>query len=694
MMKPGYLYLEKFKILGRLGQGNFGGMVYRARNLMAGREVALKIFPRTEDPESHDRLRAEHEGARLQQLLSGDPRVTQVYEFGLDPDGDLFVEMEHVEGENLSTHIARHPLSPREAMHYAAELAGMLDHFAHFRGEDLKLREVFHGDLKPQNIRITPDGRVKVFDFGIAKAVSATRSATGQSFASPAYSSPEFLLTNRADATLDRWALGVTLYQMVSGGLPFDGAKAEIVERRIRSGPPAPITGCPPPLMSIIFRMLAQDPGQRYPSASAIAAALRDVPLAAAAGAGGPASLRPSLPHSGGSPLAATMGRMAPVEPSLPPSGGSPLSATVGRSAPVEPSLPHNGGSPFTAANRTGPPFDFDAEATRRTAPAGPPMLDPEATQRTTAPARALSARPSAFAAHPLLRFGWKWPTAGIVTLSLLAFLWSQRTVYAASGELRHRLDAASSTDLEQAWQEYQSLESRRVFPFLTWSLQSSLKERLIAEGSRVIDEYHSARSPVVRRPRWERASLLLDHALVLDAGNGDIKARKKVVDGYLRRIDAQGLKAAGEREAAITDAETHFKEAAALTSGWVDPWLALMTVYAYDRRNVEQTDAALAEARKRGRAESTREVILQADVRYYAVPAMAKQVTSFSGGGEQAQRLNNKIIEYCRRGIELYGQTLAQNPPPRDARKNLDELREFETAAEARQSAWSLIQP
>ena len=110
MMKPGYLYLEKFKILGRLGQGNFGGMVYRAHNLTAVREVALKIFPRTEDPESHDRLQAEHEGARLQQLLSGDPRVTQVYEFGLDPDGDLFVEMEHVEGENLSTHITRSPL--------------------------------------------------------------------------------------------------------------------------------------------------------------------------------------------------------------------------------------------------------------------------------------------------------------------------------------------------------------------------------------------------------------------------------------------------------------------------------------------------------------------------------------------------------------------------------------------------------
>ena len=252
-------------------------------------------------------------------------------------------------------------------------------------------------------------------------------------------------------------------------------------------------------------------------------------------------------------------------------------------------------------------------------------------------------------------------------------------------GVVRHRLDAASNTDLELAWQEYEQLEARRVFPFLTWGLQSSLKERLLAEGSRVIDEYHSARSPIIRRPRWERAATLLDHALKLDAGNDDLRARKKVIDGYLRRIDSQSLKLAAEREAALTDAEAQFKEAARLSSNWADPWLALMTLYAYDRRNVEQTDRVFAEARKRGRAESTRDLTLQADVRYYAVPMLAKQVESFGSGSEQGTRLNNTILEYCRRGIELYGQTLTQNPPPRDARKNLDELQQYERDAEAR---------
>lgn len=631
MMRIGDLYLQKFKITGRLGQGNFGGMVYRAQNFVAGREVALKIFPHTEDPESRERLEAEHAGAKLQQQLSGDPRVTKVYSLGIDSYGDFYVEMEHVDGENLSTRIARGALPPGEAVRYAMELAEMLDYFASFRGEDQSLREVFHGDLKPQNIRITTDGRVKVFDFGIAKAVSASRSATGQAFASPAYTSPESLRTNRADATLDRWSLGVTLYQMVSGRLPFDGPKPEIVERAIRSGPPPRIEGCSPALMSVIWRMLAQDPSQRYPNATAVVEALRGIPLTVAAAA----------------------------------SAGFP------------------------------PVLDFDPEATRRTSPARadtPPPIESEATQRTSAPARSLP--PALQSTHPLLRFGWKMPLAGVLTLGLIFFLWTQRSVYADAGNLRHRLDAASNTDLEQAWQEYEQLESRRVFPLLTWGLQSSLKERLIAEGSRVIEEYHSARSPIIRRPRWERSSLLLDHALKLDAGNVDVKARKKVVDGYLRRIDAQGAKASADREAALTDAEAHFKEAAALASGWPEPWLALMTLHAYDRRNVEQTDRAFAEARKRGRSESTRDITLQADVRYYAVAGLAKQVTSFGDASEQAAKLNNTILEYCRRGIELYSQTLTQNPPPRDARKNLEELQEHERQADERRGRWSLLQP
>jgi serine/threonine protein kinase len=634
MMRVGDLYLQKFKITGRLGQGNFGGMVYRAENFVAGRDVALKIFPHTEDPESRERLQAEHDGARLQQQLSGDPRVTEVYSYGLDTYGDLYVEMEHVDGENLSTRIGRGPLPPGEAVRYAMEIAEMLHYFASFRGEDQSLREAFHGDLKPQNIRITSNGRVKVFDFGIAKAVSASRSATGQAFASPAYTSPESLRTNRADAALDRWALGVTLYQMVSGRLPFDGPKPEIIERAIRSGPPAAINGCSPALMNVIWRMLAQDPAQRYPDATAIVSALRGIPLTVAAAAN-------------------------------------------------------------TNTNGFPPVLDFDPEATRRTAPAATPppiaALDSEATQRTTAPARALK---PAINAHPLLRFGWKTPLAVVLGLGLLYFLWTQRTVYAEAGDLRHRLDAASNTDLEQAWQEYERLESRRVFPLLTWGVQSSLKERLVAEGARVVEEYHSARSPIIRRPRWERASLLLDHALKLDAGNGDIKARKKVIDGYLRRIDAQGSKTAADREAALTDAEAHFKEATTLANGWPEPWLALMTLYAYDRRNVEQTDRAFAEARKRGRSESTRDVILQADVRYYAVAGLVKQMESFTAASEQGTRVNNTILEYCRRGIELYSQTLTQNPPPRDARKNLEEMQAHERDADSRRSTWSLLQP
>ena len=186
--------------------------------------------------------------------------------------GDLFIDMEYIEGEDLSAILARGSVQPGFAVHVTSELCDMLDNLRAFTTEigGRQFAGVIHGDLKPRNVRINPRNHVKVVDFGIAKALADTRKYTVNVFASTAYCSPERLETQQIDARSDLWSVGVLLYQMMSGRLPFDETNKERLERRIRSwDPPDPLPeSCPEPLRRVIFKLLARDPAQRYPSAT------------------------------------------------------------------------------------------------------------------------------------------------------------------------------------------------------------------------------------------------------------------------------------------------------------------------------------------------------------------------------------------------------------------------------------------
>jgi Protein kinase domain len=247
----------KWVIRRYLGGGGMGD-VFQAMNLETSSDVALKRVRRNPGPEGEEKIAAERMGAELEQRLSSiDQRVTKVFWFG-DVEGDLAIEMELIDGQDLASMLSSGPLPPGRAAVVAAEICDML--------KNLRDLGVIHGDLKPKNVRIDSHDRIKVMDFGVAKALSETRDYTASLFGSIAYCSPERLDTGSMDAHSDLWSVGVMLYQMLAGHLPFSGATAEKLERRIRSGePPPPLDGdIPEGLRLVVSKMLSRDIEDRY----------------------------------------------------------------------------------------------------------------------------------------------------------------------------------------------------------------------------------------------------------------------------------------------------------------------------------------------------------------------------------------------------------------------------------------------
>ncbi|MFL6350285.1 MAG: protein kinase domain-containing protein [Bryobacteraceae bacterium] len=268
-MNAGDLY-GRYQIIRLIGRGAMGE-VFLAHDTETQRDVALKIVYKGPEPEDQDILDAERLGAELQKRLSGlDRRVVTVNKYG-EKSGDLFIEMEFIEGEDLSAVMARGPVNPGFAVHVATELCEMLENLRAFTTTigERRFTGIIHGDLKPRNIRINKQNQVKVLDFGIAKALTHTRKYTMNVFASSAYCSPERLETQNMDSHSDLWSVGILLYQTIAHRLPFEEPTKERLERRIRSlQSPDPLPpSCPEPLRRIIYKMLARDPAQRYQTA-------------------------------------------------------------------------------------------------------------------------------------------------------------------------------------------------------------------------------------------------------------------------------------------------------------------------------------------------------------------------------------------------------------------------------------------
>src|SRR5471030_3291065 len=215
--------LGHYKILDRIGAGGMGE-VYRARDTRLGRTVAVKVMSAAlaADPARRERFLQE---ARATAALSH-PNIAALYEIGED-QGELFLVFEFIPGDTLKTTIAGRPLNPRRAIDLAVQLADALAD-AHAEG-------IVHRDIKSDNIIVTPKGNAKILDFGLATwtaggaerdhAAQATmmNTAEGTTLGTVAYMSPEQALGERVDHRTDIFSLGIVMFEMLTGKLPFSG---------------------------------------------------------------------------------------------------------------------------------------------------------------------------------------------------------------------------------------------------------------------------------------------------------------------------------------------------------------------------------------------------------------------------------------------------------------------------------------
>ena len=263
-----------FEVEALLGAGGMGE-VYRARDTRLDRQVALKVLPAATLADATARARLLRE-ARLASQLNH-PHICTIHEVG-EADGHVYVAMELVEGEPLSERLARGALPPEELLRLGGQIADALAH-AHAHG-------VVHRDLKSANVVVTPEGRAKVLDFGLAKRLAeheldeATRSvvsltAPGMVVGTLAYMAPEQLRGGAADARSDIWALGVVLYEMASGARPFQGETGfALTSAILKEAPPALPSSVPAEVGATITRCLEKEPGRRFQQAGEVSAAL------------------------------------------------------------------------------------------------------------------------------------------------------------------------------------------------------------------------------------------------------------------------------------------------------------------------------------------------------------------------------------------------------------------------------------
>ncbi|MGW9404314.1 protein kinase domain-containing protein [Arthrobacter sp. NPDC055585] len=293
----------RFQLTDRIAIGGMGE-VWKARDLVLGRIVAIKILKEeyTGDPGFLNRFRAE---ARHTALLNHEG-IANVFDYG-EEEGSAYLVMELVPGQPLSTIIEREKvLSPDRTLSIIGQTATALA-VAHRQG-------LVHRDVKPGNLLIMPDGRVKITDFGIARlADQVPLTATGQVMGTAQYLAPEQATGQQATGSSDIYALGVIGYELLAGTRPFSGeSQIAIALAQVNDTPPPLPESIPAPVRALIMSMLAKDPADRPADAEALAravAAIRRGDIAAAEQAV-PGML---LFGSGGSAATSTMTAPVPM---------------------------------------------------------------------------------------------------------------------------------------------------------------------------------------------------------------------------------------------------------------------------------------------------------------------------------------------------------------------------------------------
>ena len=258
----------RYRVLNRLGSGGMAD-VYCAQDLQLGRKVALKILYRrfAEDGEFVERFRREASSAAGLQHQ----HVVAVYDRG-EYDGTYYIAMEYLEGRSLKTIVQQEaPLDPDRAIDLTIQVLRAA-RFAHRRG-------IIHRDLKPHNVIVDADGRAKVTDFGIARAGASDMTQTGSIMGTAQYLSPEQAQGHAVSAASDIYSIGIMLYELLTGRVPFEGESAVTVALKQvneRAAPPSAYNAAvTPQLEEAVMRALEKDPARRFPDADEFIAALQ-----------------------------------------------------------------------------------------------------------------------------------------------------------------------------------------------------------------------------------------------------------------------------------------------------------------------------------------------------------------------------------------------------------------------------------
>jgi dienelactone hydrolase len=253
--------VSHYKLIEKIGQGGMGE-VYLAEDTKLERRVALKFLPAQYSADEEEKKRFIHEAKAASAL--DHPNICSVHEIGETPEGQLFIVMGYYEGKTLKEKIKAGPLPLNEAVALAMQIVEGLQE-AHRKG-------IIHRDLKPANIMLTEQGLAKIVDFGLAKLKGMSRlTKTGTTLGTVAYMSPEQALGKEVDQRSDIWSLGVILYEMLTGKLPFAGEYDQAVLYAVINEEPESIaklrSDIPDDLRRIVRQALAKKPENRYQSA-------------------------------------------------------------------------------------------------------------------------------------------------------------------------------------------------------------------------------------------------------------------------------------------------------------------------------------------------------------------------------------------------------------------------------------------
>jgi len=607
-----------YEIVHEIGRGGMA-VVFFATDSRDDRRVALKLVPIGTDRDTQDALEAEQWGARLQeQFCRISQNVPVLYEHGTE-GGYFYIAMEYLDGRNLSEILAAGALAPDRAVGIAIQLCHFLEAAHGFEStiDGRQLRSLLHGDLKPRNIRLLWADKVKILDFGIAKALSLSRKVTRNDFGSITYVSPERLESGEIDTYADFWAVGVLLYEMLAGVQPFRAPDTRRLELRIRSlRPPEPLGApCPPALQAVVAKLLAGHPADRYGDARAIRDDLECV----------------------------LSGRVTQAEREGWPAGG----------------MRHD--EPPTV--RTQPSAPVDEDATRRTL-----RVEADAGATEPSPTNFIFRPPELQPATPRHRPGRGYVRAVLLLLAFFA-IGHELMIASRAERVKAEVPTVELEGIGSLWDRYHELSSQSL-RITTASLERALTSQTMTLADRIIANYRTP-APTVRETQWKMAREALAQALAVTPNDSQLKSAFRYCDGHLHRINGEARKTHKQNTEAqheFTEAVAAFREAAELRPAWPDPFLGLMRTFIYGLEDVDRGADALKQAQRLGYTAGERETVQLADGYRSRAMAFARTARTLSGMAVEQEYLA-RAAEAYRQAIDLYSKVLGYADAPRSLR-------------------------